>query len=111
LRVTDRMENIGNRPLSYLDFSLPTAIGLGNGNLAVRVDGKSVVPVAAPNIDVPSSGVTLRLRFEPPWPLRQKREIALEYDVATNAAGGVAGVTPEGFYLADSRALPSWLTP
>jgi hypothetical protein len=66
----------------------------------------SFVPVS----DAPDA--PLRARFDPPWPTRQRREAVLEYDLATDPAlGGVAAATPDGFYLADPRALPFWLTP
>jgi hypothetical protein len=101
------MENTGNRPLAYLDVTLPAAIAAARSNLTIRVDGRTVAPV--PIRDVP--GAPLRVRFDPPWPPRQPREVALEYDLLTDLAGGVAGATPEGLYLADPRALPFWLTP
>ncbi len=52
------------------------------------------------------------MQFDPPWAAGQRREIVLEYDLATDpVSGGVASVTANGFYLADPRALPFWLTP
>jgi hypothetical protein len=108
LRVTDRMLNSGNRALDFLDVSLPVALVSGQGNLIMQVDGKTVAPV--PLGDDPES--PLRVRFDPPWPVRQARDIVLEYDLATGPFGsGVAAATPEGFYLANPRALPFWVTP
>lgn len=108
VRVAERMENTGNRPLAYLDVTLPAAIAAGRSNLTIRIDGRTVPPVAVR--DAP--GAPLRVRFDPPWPPRQAREVVLEYDLATDPGrGGVAAVTPDGFYLADPLALPFWLTP
>jgi hypothetical protein len=108
LRVTDRMENKGNRPLSFLDVGLPPAISSSKANLTIRVDGKTVAPVALGD----DPGAPLRVQFDPPWPASQLREIVFEYDLATDpASGGVAAVTPQGLYLADPRALPFWVTP
>jgi hypothetical protein len=109
MRVTETMENTGNRPLTYLDVILPTAIDPARNNLAVRIDGKSVAPKA----ESEDPEAPIRLPFDPPWPpSRQRREIVLEYDLATDpASGGVAARTAEGFYLADPHALPFWLTP
>lgn len=108
MRVTERMENTGNRALPYLDVSLPTAIDLAKNNLAIRVDGKSIILMA----ESQDPAAPFRVQFDPPWPARQPREIVLEYDLATDpVSGGVALVTPNGFYLADPRALPFWLTP
>lgn len=108
MRVTERMENTGNRALAYLDVNLPTAVGHGGSNLTILVDGKPVVPVA----ESPDPAAPFRVRFDPPWPPKQRREIVLEYDLAGDpVSGGVASVTADGFYLADPRALPFWLTP
>ena len=102
------MQNTGNRPLSFLDVNLPPAIAAAKSNLTIRVNGKAVPAVAAS--DLP--GAPLRVRFEPSWAPRQPREVVLEYDLATDPVrGGIAAATPEGFYLADPRALPFWLTP
>ena len=104
LRVADRMENDGNRALAFLDVGLPP----NKSNFTIRVDGKTVAP--APLGDDP--GAPLRVRFDPPWPAREQREIVLEYDLASDpVSGGVAAVTPQGLYLADPRALPFWYPP
>ncbi|HEY4581237.1 MAG TPA: hypothetical protein VIG89_09395 [Candidatus Acidoferrales bacterium] len=108
VRVADRMENTGNRPLAYLDLTLPVAIEAGRSNLTIRVDGRTVPAVAVSE----APGAPLRVRFDPPWPPRQAREVVLEYDLTTDPVrGGVAAATPDGFYLADPLALPFWLTP
>ena len=108
MRVVDQMENTGNRALIYLDVSLSTAQDPARNRLTIRIDGKSVVPVAASG-DPP---VPFRVPFDPPWPARQRREIILEYDLAADPInGGVASVTADGFYLADPHALPSWIVP
>jgi hypothetical protein len=105
--VIERMENTGNRPLAYLDVSLPTA-GDPASKLAIRIDGEPAT--LEPRSDDPAA--PFRVQFDPPWPTRQRREIVLEYDLATDpVSGGVASVTTNGFYLADPRALPFWLTP
>jgi hypothetical protein len=102
------MENTGNRPLDYLDVNLPATINAATTSLTIRMDGRTLAPV--PVSDAPDA--PLRLHFDPPWPPRQRRETVLEYDLATDPdRGGVAAVTPGGFYLADPRALPFWLTP
>ena len=109
LRVTDRMLNSGNRALDFLDVSLPVALVSGRGNLTIQVDGKTVAPVPLGD-DLESP---VRVRFDPPWPVRQARDIVLEYDVASGSVGGggIAAATPEGFYLANARAFPFWITP
>ena len=108
LRVADQMENAGNRALTFLDVGLPSAVSPGKASLTIRVDGKAVAPVALGG----APGALVRVPFDPPWPVRQKREIVFEYDLATDpVSDGVAAVTPQGLYLANPRALPFWYTP
>jgi hypothetical protein len=108
LRVVDQLQNTGNDALTYLDVRLPAGVDLTKNRLTIRVDGKPVVPTA----ESPDPAAPFRVKFVPPWPVRQRREIVLEYDLSTNpASGGVASETPNGFYLADPHALPFWLTP
>ncbi len=106
LRITDRIVNTGNRALAYLDVSAPLAPA--RGNLSVSIDDK-LMPVEAVEAD---PGGLLRLRFAPPWPAGSSHQVEFTYDLSTEPVrGGVAGATPSGFYLADPRALPAWLTP
>jgi hypothetical protein len=108
LRVADLLENTGNRPLAYLDVNLPAASDPARSHLTIRVDGRALSPSPASA----DPAAPLRVRFDPPWPPKQRRDVALEYDLTTDPiSGGVAAVTGEGFYLADPRALPFWLTP
>jgi hypothetical protein len=108
LRVTEQMQNNGNRPLAFLDVSLPYGVGRAGKNLAIRIDGKPAVPLQISE----DPAAPLRVQFNPPWPMRQIRQIVLEYDLSSNpVSGGVAGVMTEGFYLADPHALPRWITP
>jgi hypothetical protein len=107
VRVTEQMKNDGNRPLQYLDVKLPSAAASDQGHLRIQVDGKDVAAVPRGTDANPE----VRVRFEPPWPVRQQRKIGVEYDLSTDAGEGVAGVTPQGFYFADPRALPFWATP
>jgi hypothetical protein len=108
MRVIERMENTGNRTLPYLDVSLPTAVDPAKSNLTIRIDGK---PIALRSVSE-DPAAPFRVPFDLPWPVRQRREIVLEYDMASDPiSGGVASVTAGGFYLADPHALPLWLTP
>ena len=108
VRVADRLQNTGNRPLDYLDVSLPAAIAAGRSNLTIRIDGRTVPTVAVSE----APAAPLRVRFDPPWLPRQEREVVLDYDLTTDPGrAGVAAATPDGYYLADPLALPFWLTP
>lgn len=108
VRVADRIENTGNRALSYLSVSLPATIDAATSNFSIRMDGKPIAAIAGSE----DPAAPFRVQFDPPWPPKQSREMVMEYDLATDpVSGGVASVTAEGFYLADPHALPFWLTP
>jgi hypothetical protein len=107
LRIVDKLENTGNRALTYLDVELPASLSPAK-KLNVQIDGKPVTPMVL--TVAPDS--PWRVSFDPLWPQGQPREIAFDYDlVAHPIDGGVASVTPEGFYLADPDAYPFWLKP
>jgi hypothetical protein len=108
VRVAERMENTGNRDLTYLDVILPTAVDLGRSNLTVHMGGEALTPVATSA----DPAAPFRLQFPSPWPPKQRREILLEYDLNSDPlGGGVAAGTPQGVYLADPHALPVWPAP
>ena len=109
IRVTESMENTGNRPLAFLDVSLPTAGRSGQEQLG---DSHRRKTHRSEELKAKIRRRRFRVQFDPPWTAGQRREIVLEYDLATDpVSGGVASVTANGFYLADPRALPFWLTP
>jgi hypothetical protein len=109
VRVSDRLQNVGNRDLTYLDVNLAPAIVAGNSTLIVRVNGQPPASLGAASAgpDAP-----LRLHFDPPWRAGQTYEIVLEYDCRPDPVrGGVASASPQGLYFAAPRALPSWIIP
>ena len=108
IRVTDVLENIGDRNLAYLDVNLPAGASFGRANLSVRVDERDVAAASL----APDSAAPVRIPFDPPWPPKQVRTVVLDYDCAPEpAARSVVAATSDGFYLADPNAFPEWLPP
>ena len=105
VRVADRMENTGNRPLAYLDVTLPAAIAAGRSNLTIRVDGRTVPPVPVSDAPGRPSAGSVRSALAATTATGSGSRIRL---LDRSRPGGVAGATPEGFYLADP-ARPSFL--
>jgi hypothetical protein len=108
VQVTDKLENIGNRSLSYLDVTLPGGPSFGTRDVSISVGGKNVAGQGVNR----QSGPSLRVFFDPQWPQSQERDIAFSYDLEPGPEGrGVVAATPEGFYLADPSVFPAWQLP
>jgi hypothetical protein len=108
VKVTDRLENVGNGGLPYLDVTLPGGPSFGTRDVDISVGGKKV---ASQRVNR-QSGPSLRVPFDPPWLQGQEREIAFAYDLDPAAEGrGVVAATPDGFYLADPNVFPAWQSP
>jgi hypothetical protein len=108
VQVTDKLENVGDRSLSYLDVGLPRGPSFGTGGVSITIDGRAV-PIERINT---ASGPVLRIPFDPPWPQRGLREIGFAYDLDPAPQGrGVVAATNDGFYLADPNVFPSWQRP
>lgn len=108
VQVSDKLQNIGDRSLAYLDVVLPDGPSFGTSNVSITVGGK---PVADRRVNR-ESGPTLRISFNPPWPQGQEREIAFAYDLEPAPEGrGVVAATAGGFYLADPNVFPAWQPP
>lgn len=108
VQVTDRLENIGNRGLSYLDVTLPGGPSFGTRDVSISVGGRNVLSQKVNH----QSGPSLRVPFDPPWLQGEEKEIAFAYDLDPAAEGrGVVAATPDGFYLADPNVFPAWQSP
>jgi hypothetical protein len=106
--VTDKLENVGNRGLAYLDVTLPDGPPFGTRNVSVSVGGKAVTSFGVTR----QSGPSLRVPFAPQWLEGQQREIAFGYDLDPAPENrGVVAATPDGFYLADPTVFPVWQLP
>jgi hypothetical protein len=108
VQVSDKLENIGDRSLAYLDVALPSGPSFGTSNVSVKVGGKDVADRRLTR----ESGSSLRIPFNPPWPQSEEREIAFAYDLNPTQEGrGVVAATVDGFYLADPNVFPAWRSP
>ena len=108
VQVADRLENDGDRSLSYLDVVLPGGPSFGTRNVSATVGGHSVSIVRVTR----EAGPSLRIPFNPPWPQKQGREIDFTYDLEPAPVGrGVVAAASDGFYLADPNVFPSWQPP
>jgi hypothetical protein len=108
VQVTDKLENIGNRPLAYLDVALPAGPSFGTKNVSVAVDKNGILSQTVAR----QSGPALRVPFDPPWLQGQERDIGFAYDLEPAPEGrGVVAATSDGFYLADPDVFPAWQPP
>jgi len=108
IRVTDVLENIGDRNLAYLEVNLPAGAPFGRVNLSVRVDGRDVAAASLAS----DSAAPVRVPFDPPWPPKQVRTVVFDYDCAPELAErSVVAATSDGFHLGDPNAFPGWLPP
>jgi hypothetical protein len=108
VQVSDKLENIGDRSLAYLDVVLPSGPSFGTSNVSVKVGGKGVADRRVTR----ESSASLQIPFDPPWPQGEEREIAFAYDLAPTPEGrGVVGATANDFYLADPSVFPAWQPP
>jgi hypothetical protein len=108
VRVTDKLENVGDRGLAYLDVALPSGPSFGTRDVSVTVGAKAVPSRRVTR----QSGPSLRVPFDPQWLRGEEREIAFAYDLEPAPEGrGVVGATADGFYLADPNVFPAWQPP
>ena len=108
IRVVDRFDNAGNRPLQSLEVRLPDGPTFGSQNLRVTIDGHTVSPQSASDTD----HRLMRAQFDPVWKRHQPREIVSEWDLQPEPDGrGTVAASSEAFYVADETALPLWQAP
>src|SRR5690242_2151738 len=108
VQVTDKLENIGNRGLAYLDVALPRGPSFGTRDVIVTIGAKAVRTSTVNRESGPSS----RVPFDPRWRQGEEREIAFAYDLEPTPEGrGVVAATSDGFYLADPNVFPAWQPP
>jgi len=108
VHVIDKLENIGNSGLTYLDVTLPAGPAFGTRDVNVTVGAKSVASQRVTR----QSGPSLRIPFDPQWLQGEEREIGFGYDLEPAPEGrGVVAATADGFYLADPNVFPAWQSP
>ena len=108
VRINDRFENTGDRSLHSMEVRLPEGPTFPLQNLRMTINGHEVPPQRASDADHPF----MHTLFDPVWQQHQSREIATEWDLmADSAGGGTAGSSAVAFYVADETALPLWQAP
>lgn len=108
VQVTDKLENAGNRSLTYLDVTLPGGPSFGTRNVSISVGGKIVSSQRVQR----QSGPSLRIPFDPQWLQGEEKQIAFTYDLDPAPEGrGVVAATADSFYLADPNVFPAWQSP
>ncbi len=108
VRVVDRFDNAGDRPLRSMEVRLPEGPTFGSRNLRVTIDGREVSPQNVSGAD----RRLMRAPFDPAWEQRQPREIVTEWDLIPETAGrGTVAASAAAFYIADETALPLWQPP
>src|SRR5689334_9736977 len=75
--ILDKLQNVGDRTLTYLDVHRPNGPSFGTRDVNIMVDGKAV----ASRTVTEQSGPSLRIPFDPPWTERQERESSFAYDL------------------------------
>jgi hypothetical protein len=108
VRVVDRFENVGDRPLHSLDARLPEELERGPDNFRVTIDGRSVLAQR-----IPGGGQRLiRAPFDPVWEQRQPREIVTDWESPEGPADrGSVVASAVAFYLGGETVLPLWQPP
>jgi hypothetical protein len=107
-RVTDKLENNGDRPLTALNVRLPEAPAFGAQNFRVLIDGEAISPQRSSPVD----RRMVAAPFAPVWEQNAKRTIVTEWDLSPeSSARGTIVASPQGFFVADETALPLWQTP
>jgi len=108
LKVTDQLQNAGDRKLDSLAVRLPDVRSFGAQNLRVLIEGAVVTPQRISKTDERM----MSANFDPPWQQAEKREIVTEWDLAPeSSARGTIAASSNGFFIADETALPLWQTP
>lgn len=113
VRAAYQLRNVGNAPLSSISVTLPNEKGTGRDNLKVAVDGREITlasaTTTAPN-EAPDD--TIDIPFNPPWPLKQRRNLVISYDLAGGKTLGTpAFVGEQGFHFNVAGWLPELHAP
>lgn len=108
VRASYALRNTGNRDLSFIDTALPGGQALGRQNLRVSLEGREVSVQ-------PASGAgdqLVRIPFDPPWPLKQRRSLLVEYDLAPTPPGSsLLAVNDSSFHIRDADGFPALRPP
>ena len=108
VRVVDRFENVGDRPLHSIDGQLPGGSERGTENFRVTIDGRSVLGQRIPGGDQR----VIRAPFDPVWQQQQPREIITDWDFPARPTGrDTIAASAVAFYVGGETVLPLWQPP
>lgn len=108
LRAAYRLKNTGNRELSSIEVALPDRKLFGREALRVHVEERELMPQAPAD----AQAASIEIPLNPPWPQKEKLELAIEYDLAPQQPGNPAiGVNQDSFHLRAHGCFPRLLAP
>jgi len=110
IQVKFTLLNSGTAALDSIDARLPFQKASGMGDLRVEVDGHEVTARLSPvRQDEPE---VVRIRFEKPWPRKQKREVEFAYTLrAPMDSQSYVTITPASFHLGARGWSPQFQPP
>ena len=108
IRVVDRFDNVGDRPLRSIQVRLPEGPNSGTQTVRMTADGKGISPEHDSDVD----RRMMRTAIDPGWKQLQPREIVTEWDLKPEPlARGAVAASAAAFYIVDVTALPLWQPP
>ncbi len=113
VRSEYRLKNVGNSELTSVVATLPGKLLYGMQNLRIEIDGRQVsLPPTLHEGREPSPQEEERIPFDPPWGVKQKRFVVVQYDLNAPSGGEAAAVVDtDYFYLLSSGCFPSFEEP
>jgi hypothetical protein len=103
IRAQYELANVGNVPLDFIGVTLPGEKEFGRANLRAEIDGKEITPQHNPH----ETADDWRIPLPAPWRQKDKRNLSLSYDLASQPASDPRIVVAANtFYLNDSGWFP-----
>lgn len=112
VRAEYRLNNLGNGKLTSVAVVVPGKTAYGMQNLRIEIDGRavSVVPRSRESAGPPSEE-EVELSFNPPWAMRQKHSLVIQYDLDAPAGGETADAADRDYFYLPSSAFPKFQEP
>ena len=107
VRISDSLENVGNRDLSFLDVNAPISSGFAGTRLTVRVADEKEQTFEGENNSIPA----VRVRFDRRWRRIETRDVTFDYDASAVSGAAFSAAGANDFYLVDPSAFPEWSPP
>jgi hypothetical protein len=107
IRVVDRFDNVGDRPLRSMEVRLPEGPNSGIQAVRMTVNTGKIVPEHNSEVD----RRMMRAAIDPEWKQLQPREIVAEWDIKPGQSDSGVATSAAAFYILDVTALPLWQPP